>query len=249
MALFGGKGEKVSIHDRKLDDSEYRTTIKGDDPSIIGILDKNVSVIIKNEVALDHFIDYGIYICLSGKATADTLKSLRAKKGETISAKIMRFGTVLKTVFEKQDCRAVFLRGLTDAPQVIARRDIEEIKELLEGYEILYRRAVGEITTLEAYEKLKKKFVYVVGTLPRLDANGSRRLTPDIDVEKFEWIGDGARTSALCYLDKRTAKIGRQDALTSSIRLCEFTEGFGSVILEGNSANWIEFNASELDLI
>lgn len=249
MGLFGAKGERVSIHDRKLDDSEYRSTIKGDDHRIIGMLDKNVSVIIKNETALDHHIDYSIYICLTGKACAETMKNLRAKKGDTISAKMMRLGNVLLTAFDRQECRAVFLYGLSDLREVIAKRDLECIKELLEDYNTLYRRAVGEMTTLQVYEKLKKKFVYVVGTLPRLDANGTRRLTPDIDVEKFEWIGDDARTSALCYLDKRTAKVGRPDALTSSIRLGEFTEGFGSVILEGNSANWLEFNASDLDLI
>ncbi len=243
------RSEKVNIKDQKFDDAEYRSTMKADDPKILSLLDKNISVIIKSEGSLDHFIDYGIYICFSGQAVGDCLKKLRSKKGETVSAVIMRLGTALRSVFDRQDCRAAFLIGLDGERQVLAKRDLEEIKELLEGYEVLYRRAVGEITNEQAFEALRKRFVYVVGTLPRPDENGVRHLTQDIDVEKFEWTGDDARTSALCYLDKRTARLGRPNALTSSIRLGEFAEGFGSVILEAKSGNWIEFKASELDLI
>ena len=241
--------EKVNIKDQKFDDAEYRSTMKADDPRIIGALDKNVSVIVKSEGGLDHFIDYSIYVCFSGQARSDTLQKLRTRKGETVSAVMMRLGTVLKSAFDRQDCRSVFLLGLDGERQVLAKRDIEEIKDILDGFDILYQRALGEITTAEAFEALRKSFVYVVGTLPRPDENGVRRLTQEIDVEKLEWTGDDARTSALCYLDKRTARIGRPQALTSSIRLGEFASGFGSVILEPNSSNWIEFNASELDLI
>lgn len=250
MALFskgaGDKPFKTSMSDKKLLDNDYRSTMKADDPSLFGKLDKNVAVIIKNENSRDYFIDHGVYICFSGCAVHEQLKRLRLLKGETISAVMMRLGTVLKSIIENQKCRAAFLYGLTDQKQVIARRDIEEMKELINAQELLYRRAIGEISTADIYDQMKKNFVYVIGDLPHTDANGVRHLHKDIDIEKFVWKGDDARISALCYLDRRTARLTKPDVLTSSVRLGELADAFGTVILEPYSSNWIEFNLNKL---
>lgn len=250
MGLFGSKGfndksPKPSMADKKLPDSDYRSTIEADDPDFFGKLDKNVSVIIKNESSQDYFIDSGIYICFSGNARHEQLGKMRLLKGDSISAVMMRLSTVLKSALERQNCRAIFVLGLTDKKEVIARRELEEIKELIYSSELLYRRAVGELKTTQVYEQLRKTFVYVIGELPRTDANGMRNLTKKTDIAKFEWIGDDARTSAICYLDKRTARLYNPDKLSSSIRLAELTEAFGSVILEPYSSNWLEFYISE----
>lgn len=247
MGLFDAiMGDRPSMSDKNLPDSDYKSTISADDPKFYSKFDKNVSVIIKNESSQDHYIDHGVYICFSGMSCAEVLKDLQHKKGASISAKMMRFGTILNEVLAKPDCRSVFLYGYTSTREAVSRTDLEGIKELIQGYELLRKRAVGEMNSAVLYDMLKKNFVYVIGELPRTDENGNRHFDKSVNIKKFIFTGSDARVSAMCYLDKRTAKLTYPNEVPSAIRLVELATSVGSVILEPESSNWVEFDLAHL---
>lgn len=246
---FGKKKEEAPaapasavVEDFLMDDKEYESTIEADQTLITSILDRNVSVIVKGENNWDYFIDYAVYICFDHDTMNKILTKLRTRKGADLGAVTMRFGNVLNSAAWNGDCKAVFLLGLQGEKQVIARKDLVPIKDMLEGYARIYQFNTGENDLHDTMAYLRLKWMYIIGALPRADEDGKRDKNEAYTVKRTKFAGIDY---VECYLSKENAKRYANGELVTSVRLTELVDFCGTVIVEPYSSNWMTFGGRQ----
>ena len=255
MALFGlfGRGsadddakpaqQTVDFEDMELSAHEYESNITAQEKFFMDYLDKNVSVIVRGPDNWEPFIDYAVNIFFSKDTLLTQLKKLQTRKGVDLAVIPMRFGDILDKAVWNGDCKAVFIYGLRDQKLIISRKELGQIRDILDCYSRVYGINIGTVEQRPGIAELKKSWVYVIGDLPRPDKNGVRDPNAEYWVKKTSNFGDEELVE--CYFTKEAAKRHADGEFVSSAKLGEILDYCGPLVVEPYSSNWLKIGGRQ----
>lgn len=255
MAFFGlfgkdsendaaaGAPATVDFEDMALPAKEYETNVEVDEKILRDYLDKNVSVIVRSPENWEPFIDFSVNIFFNHETMAAQLKKLQTRKGVDLAVIPMRFGDVLDKAVWNGDCRAVFIFGLRSEKMVIARKDLGQMRDLLDCYSRVYGINIGTQEIRPGIAELKQSWVYIIGELPRPNEDGVRSSSEEYWVKTTDRFGDEELVE--CYFTKDEARKHAGEEFVSSAKLGELLEFCGPLIVEPYSSNWLKIGGRQ----
>ncbi len=238
-----GTAATVEFEDLELPAKDYESNVSAEEKFFRDYLDKNVSVIVRSAENWEPFIDYSVNIFFNHETLTKELKRLQTRKGVDLAVVPMRFGDVLDRAVWNGDCKAIFIFGLMEQKVVISRKDLGQMRDLLDCYSRVYGINSGTQEIRPGIAELKKNWVYIIGELPRPNEDGVRSSSEEYWVQTTDKFGDEELVE--CYFTKEEAKRHAGDEFVSSAKLGEILEFCGPLIVEPYSSNWLKIGGKQ----
>ena len=238
-----GAAATVDFEDMELPAKEYESNVSAEEKFFRDYLDKNVSVIVRGADNWEPFIDYAVNIFFNHETMMEQLKKLQTRKGVDLAVVPMRFGDVLDRAVWNGDCKAVYIFGLMEQKLIISRKDLGQMRDLLDCYSRVYGINIGTQEFRPGIAELKKEWVYIIGELPRPNEDGVRSSSEEYWVKTTTNFGDEELVE--CYFTKEEARRHAGEEFVSSAKLGELLEFCGPLIVEPYSSNWLKVGGKQ----
>lgn len=200
-------------------------------------LDREVVVISDNgNIAIDH----AIHMCITQDALGQTLNKLKQEKQKEFQGIQLPLGMAVDNVIQQQPYEALIIYGLAPFPLIVSKEDLMPIKDLIDSFCIMYAAVRNTITNEKAFELMKTKMVYIIGTMPTVGMKKGDTFGFETIKRKIE---NGEEYEAVkCFLTKESAeKYNGANREITAVLLMNIKQFFGTVIIEPHRNYWIEF--------
>lgn len=200
-------------------------------------LDRSVVVISDGE---NIEIDKAVHMCISQEALNQILQEFKQAKQKDYQCIQMPLGMAVDNVIQQPFFDALIIRGLTPQALIITKEDLIPIKDLIDSFCIMYAAARNRISNEKAFELMKDKVVYILGTLPVIGMKDREKFGFDIIKRKAE--NGEEYESVKCFLTRESANNynGSKSEITP-VAVNEIKHFFGSIIIEPHRNYWVEF--------
>ena len=156
------------------------------------------------------------------------INELEAKSDESCVYAQLPLGMLINSAIKNENVRAMVINGLASIPLVIVKEDLLPIKDWVESFCIMYSVVKHGMPNKRAYELLKNKIVYILGTLPRPDMKKGE--TFGYEVVKREVEGEEYE-SIKCFLTPESArKYNKNNKPVTPVMVQVLHDFFGNVI-------------------
>ena len=185
-------------------------------------------------------IDHAIHMCITQEALEQTLQKLKQEKQKEFQGIQLPLGMAVDNVIQQQPYEALIIYGLVPFPLVITKKDLLPIKDLIDSFCIMYATVRNQITNEKAFELMKAKAIYVIGTIPTVGMKKGDAFGVETIKRKTE---NGEEYEAIkCFLTKESAeKYNGANREITEMPLMTIKQFFGTVIIEPHRNYWIEF--------
>ncbi|RDU22609.1 hypothetical protein [Anaerosacchariphilus polymeriproducens] len=200
-------------------------------------LDREVAVIMDNDTIS---IDKVVYMCITPDSLNQTVKELMEKNKKQYTYAQTVLGIVVDNVIQQESNQVLIISGLLPRALIITKEDLLLLKDVIDSFCIMYAAARNNMNNDKAYDLLKEKTVYIIGTL--LLPNMNKGDTFGIEIMRRE-VENGQEYEAVkCFLTKENAeKYNPSKREISPVTVAQIKEFYGNVIIEPHRNYWIEF--------
>ncbi len=230
-----------SLNDSPVNADNYdKSNVKLEQLGFMEQLDRNV-LVVSTEENLD--VDGIIYVCVTQESMLNIVNELEAKSDESCVYAQLPLGMLINSAIKNENVRAMVINGLASIPLVIVKEDLLPIKDWVESFCIMYSVVKHGMPNKRAYELLKNKIVYILGTLPRPDMKKGE--TFGYEVVKREVEGEEYE-SIKCFLTPESArKYNKNNKPVTPVMVQVLHDFFGNVIIEPHRNYWVEFKDTD----
>lgn len=228
MGLFDKVGKKKK---------EYISNIGVQQLGFMEQLDRPVVVVSDGQnIAIDH----AIHMCITQEALEQTLQKLKQEKHKEFQGIQLPLGMAVDNVIQQQPYEALIIYGLAPFPFIITKEDLMPIKDLIDSFCIMYAAVRNRITNEKAFELMKTKRIYIIGTMPT--AGMKQEDTFGFETIKRKTEKGEEYESVKCFLTRESAeKYNGAKREITEVSLMNIKQFFGTVIIEPHRNYWIEF--------
>ncbi|MFL0252898.1 hypothetical protein ACJDT4_21045 [Clostridium neuense] len=227
-------GQKITSENKNI---KYTSNINLGQLGFMEQLDRDIVVISDDE---NIEIDRAVHMCISQEALNQTLQEFKRAKQKEYQFIQLPLGMAVDNVIQKTSFDALIIRGLTPQALIITKEDLMPIKDLIDSFCIMYAAARNRISNEKAFELMKDKVVYILGTLPTISMKSEGKFGFDIIKRKAE---DGEEyESVKCFLTMESAnKYNGGKSEITPVAVNQIKHFFGSIIIEPHRNYWVEF--------
>lgn len=227
-------GSKVTSENKN---TKYISNINLGQLGFMEQLDRDVVVISDGE---NIEIDKAVHMCISQEALNQTLQEFKETKQKEYQCIQLPLGMAVDNVIQKSSFDALIIRGLTPQALTITKQDLMPIKDLIDSFCIMYAAARNKISNEKAFELMKDKVVYILGTLPTMGMKSGGKFGFDIIKRKAE--NGEEYESVKCFLTSESAdKYNGAKSEITPVSVNQIKHSFGSIIIEPHRNYWVEF--------
>ncbi|WP_234121348.1 hypothetical protein [Clostridium hydrogenum] len=237
MGLFN----KLKKHDSKITSEnkniKYVSNITLGQLGFMEQLDRDV-VVLSDDGNIE--IDRAVHICISQEALNQTLQEFKETKQKEYQCIQLPLGMAVDNVIQQPLFDALIIHGLTLQELIITKEDLMPIKDLIDSFCIMYAAARNKISNEKAFELMKDKVVYILGTLPTISMKSEGKFGFDIIKRKAE---NGEEYESIkCFLTRESAnKYNGSKSEITPVSVNQIKHFFGSIIIEPHRNYWVEF--------
>lgn len=216
---------------------EYTSNVRLEQLGLIEQLDRNVAVVSDGE---NIEIDRAVHMCISQEALNQTLQEFKHMKQKEYQCIQIPLGMAVDNVIQQPYFDALIIGGLTPQSLIITKQDLMPIKDLIDSFCIMYAAARNKISNEKAFELIKDKVVYILGTLPVMGMKAEEKFGFETIKRKTE--NGKEYESVKCFLTRESADNynGAKREITP-VSVNAIKRFFGSVIIEPHRNYWVEF--------
>lgn len=237
MGLFGKLKKHGSEMTTENNNVKYTSNIGLGQLVLMEQLDRDV-VVISDDGNID--IDKAVHICISEEALNQTLHEFKETKQKEYQYIQMPIGMLVDNVIQQPSFDAFIIRGLTPHRLIITKEDLMPVKDLIDSFCIMYAAARNKISNEKAFELMKDKVVYILGTLPDGDMKAGGKFGFDIIKRKSQ--NGEEYESVKCFLTRESAnKYNGAKSQITPVEVDRIKLFFGSIIIEPHRNYWVEF--------
>lgn len=223
---------------KKQNEKTYQSNVILEQLGFIEQLDREVAVIMDKDATT---IDNAVYMCITPDSVNQTVKELmekNKKKQYTYAQTVL--GLVVDNAIQQESNQALIIYGLLPYALIITKEDLLPLKDVTDSFCIMYAAARNNMNNEKAYDLLKEKTVYIIGTL--LLHNMKKGDTFGFEIIKRELDNGQEYESVKCFLTKENAeKYNPSKREINPVTVAQIKEFFGKVIIEPHRNFWIEF--------
>jgi len=227
-------GSKITSENKNI---KYASNISLEQLGFMEQLDRDVVVISDGE---NIEIDRAVHMCILQEALNRTLQEFKEAKQKEYQCIQMPLGMVVDNVVQRPFFDALIIRGLTPQTLIITKEDLMPIKDLIDSFCIMYAAVRNKISNEKAFELMKDKVIYILGTLPTTSMKAEGKFGFDVIKRKAE-KGEEYE-SVKCFLTMESAnKYNGSKSEITPVAVSQIKHFFGSIIIEPHRNYWIEF--------
>ncbi len=238
MGLFDKrKKHKIEPHEQAEQTTGYVSNIGLQQLGFMEQLDRPVVMVSDGQnIAINH----AIHVCITQEALEQTLQKLKQEKQKEFQGIQLPLGMAVDNVIQQQLYEALIIYGLVPFPLVITKEDLMPIKDLIDSFCIMYAAVRNQITNEKAFELMKTKTIYMIGTLPTVEMKKGDTFGFETIKRKSE--NEEEYEAIKCFLTKESAeKYNGENRKITEIPLINIKQFWGTVIIEPHRNYWIEF--------
>jgi len=217
----------------------YKSNVEVESMNFFEQLDRTVAILsVNNNIE----IEKALHICITKESLNIAKKEL--DKGEKIEIVKAPLGLAIDNVIHQNKYEALIIYGLFDNPAVIVKKDFEGLKDIVDTYCIMHAISNKTLEKEKAFELLKNKEMYIIGTLPTItmktgDEFGFETMKRKDEHSEYEVIK--------CFITKESAsKYNANKLPITSIKLIDIFNLFKNIIIEPHRSYWVEFRKKDL---
>lgn len=231
---FKKHGTKVTSENKN---TKYISNIGLGQLGFMEQLDRDI-VVISDDGNIE--IDRAMHMCISQEALNQTLQEFKETKRKEYQCIQLPLGMAVDNVIQKSSFDALIIRGLTPQELIITKEDLMPIKDLIDSFCIMYAAARNKISNEKAFELMKNKVVYILGTLPTISMKAEGKFGFDIIKRKAE--NGEEYESVKCFLTMESAnKYNGAKSEITPVAVNQIKHFFDSIIIEPHRNYWVEF--------
>ena len=201
-------------------------------------LDRIVAVLaINNNIE----IKKALHICITKESLNIAKKELDNE--EKIEIVKVPLGLAIDNVIHQDNYEALIIYGLFNNPAIIIKEDFKVLEDIIDTYCILHAVSNKTLEKEKAFELIKNKEMYIIGTLPTItmktgDKFGFETMKRKDEHSEYEVIK--------CFITKESANRYNANKLSiTPIKLIDIFNLFENIIIEPHRSYWAEFRKKE----
>lgn len=217
----------------------YKSNVTVGSMNFFEQLDRTVAILaINNNIE----IKKALHICITKESLNIAKKELdNEEKIEIVKAPL---GLAIDNIIHQDNYEALIIYGLFNNPAIIVKKDFEVLKDVVDTYCIMHAVSNKTLEKEKAFELLKNKDMYIIGTLPTENMKAGDKFGFEVmkrknEQEEYEVIK--------CFITKESAnKYNANKRPITTIKLIDIFNLFENIIIEPHRNYWVEFRKKDL---
>lgn len=218
---------------------KYKSNVTVECMNFFEQLDRTVAILsINNNIE----IKKALHICITKEALNIAKKELDNE--EKIEIVKVPLGLAIDNVIHQDNYEALIIYGLFNKPAIIIKEDFKVLEDIIDTYCILHAVSNKTLEKEKAFEFLKNKDMYIIGTLPTENMKAGDKFGFEVmkrknEQEEYEVIK--------CFITKESAnKYNANKLPITTIKLIDIFNLFENIIIEPHRNYWVEFIKKDL---
>lgn len=217
----------------------YKSNVAVGNMDFFEQLDRIVAILAINK---NIEIKKALHICITKESLNIAKKELDNE--EKIEIVKVPLGLAIDNVIHQDNYEALIIYGLFNKPAIIIKEDFKVLEDIIDTYCILHAVSNKTLEKEKAFELLKNKDMYIIGTLPTNkmkpgDKFGFEIMKRKNEQEEYETIK--------CFITKESAnKYNANKHPITPIKLIDIFNLFENIIIEPHRSYWAEFRKKDL---